>query len=165
MNFSSPGTAADHDLRKAKASAMLLKKRREHEAGDDTQGRVWSHINVRLMDAENGCNGMAVVSGGKIQSIDIFGTEKVYKYYFRLLRDAAFRIARQGRDVRKADKHESFYRVLEAPDTLETAEKNPEESYSGAGKMFVCEKDDLIGFELTIEGQPVHTSVFNRHDN
>lgn len=190
-NFSSPGSSADHDLRKAKAASMSFRKKEAGEHVRDTQGTVWSHIHNRLQeenyyektesyhamasfhlshksdefpkcDAENGCNGLAVVADGRVQCIDIFGAEEVYKYYFTLLRDSAFRMAKTGKNVKASDLHEAYYRVLDTIDGFGTAERKTGEGYNGAGLLTMAENDTLIGFDLTMEGQLIHRTVFGK---
>jgi hypothetical protein len=46
-----------------------------------------------VCEPETRCNGLAVVLDGKVVCLDLFGTEVVYKYYFPMLRDSAFRMA------------------------------------------------------------------------
>jgi hypothetical protein len=189
-DFSSPGSAADHDLRKAKMVSMLRKKN-ECMPAQDTQSAVWSHINNRLKEedhvnvtesyyemasvqfslkaddfpqceAENGCNGIGIVVEGKVMSIDIFGSEELYRYYFPLLRDSAFRMAGKGKNHKPADMHESYFKVLDSLDVFEGAERKPDEQYIGAGLLSMAEKDEILGFDLTLEGQMIHQAIFSR---
>lgn len=189
-DFSSPDSAADHDLRKAKMISMIRKKN-EFISTSDTQSSVWSHINSRLKDedlvnetesyhemasvmfslkaedfpvceAENGCTGLGVVVDGKVKCIDIFGTEELYKYYFHLLRDSALRMAGKGKNHKPADIHESYFKVLDSLDVFEGAERKPDEQYLGAGLLNMAEKDEILGFELSVNEKRVHTAVFNK---
>ncbi len=188
-NFSSPGSSADHDLRKAKAASMSSMKNEAREMRGNTQGTVWSHINSRMSEENfsertesyheyakyhhnrerakfpecnpvDGCNGIAVVADGKVQCIDIFGNEEVYKYYFPLVRDSAFRTAIKSKDTKAADMHEAYFKVLDALDSLETAKRNEDKQYAGAGLLSMTEMERLISFELTMEGQMIHQAVF-----
>jgi hypothetical protein len=190
-NFSSPDSSADHDLRKAKAASMSFKRKEAGESVQDTQGTVWEHISSRMSDEkffektesyhamasfslsqkaqefpvcnmENGCNGLAVVADGRVQCIDIFGTEEVYKYYFPLLRDSAFRMAKTGKNIKSTDLHEAYYKVLDTLDGFDTAERKTGEGYNGAGLLTMAENNTLIGFDLTMEGQIVHRTVFSK---
>ena len=184
----SSGTSADHDLRKAKAASMSTRHNTGGESYM-TQSNVWSHINMSfseeklftvtesyndlaahhmrsresefpVCEAEAGCNGIAVVSEGKVQCMDLFGAEDVYKYYFPLLRDSAFRIAATGKKIQPVDMHEANFKVLDALDRLEPVERTADKSYTAAGNMNIVEQDDLIGFELMSEGVLVHKAVF-----
>jgi len=188
-NFSSPPSSADHDLRKAKAASMSFRRKEAGEQVHDTQGTVWTHINRRLRDEnifeetesyhamanfhlsqkadefpecepERGCNGLAVVADGKVQCIDIFGSEEVYRYYFPLLRDSAFRMAKTAKNIKGPDIHEAYYRVLETLDGFEIAEHKLADGYTGAGLLSMSENDLLIGFDLMIDGQLIHKTVF-----
>jgi hypothetical protein len=189
--FSNPGTAADHNLRKDKMTSMIREDSDNPGAAYRTQSKVWEHIRLSLTEekfnektesyhehashrmkekanelphceAEEGCNGLAVVVDGKVKCIDLFGTSELYRYYFPLLRDSAFRMASVIKDAKPADIHESNFRVLEALDTFETAERNTDALYDCVGKLAMAEKDGLIGFELTLDGQRVHEAIFGR---
>ena len=131
---------------------MSSMKSGETEMRGNTQGTVWSHISSRMSE-ENfsektesyheyakyhynreraafpecnpaaGCNGIAVVADGKVQCIDIFGNEEVFRYYFPLVRDSAFRTARREKGTKAADMHESYFKALDALDSLDVAER------------------------------------------
>lgn len=190
-DFSNPNTAADHNLRKDKMASMLQADSDSPGASYRTQSKVWEHIKFSLTEehfnaetesyhehasfrllskanelpeceAREGCNGLAVVVDGKVKCIDLFGTSELYRYYFPMLRDSAFRMASTSKDVDPADIHESNFRVLEALDTFETAERTTDDQYVCAGKLSMAEKDGLIGFELMLEGQLVHEAIFGR---
>jgi hypothetical protein len=189
-DFRSPDIAADHDLRKAKIASMLFKMN-ESMPVQNTQSVVWSHINHSLTEehltnetesyheavsfrmsqkagdfpvceAERGCTGLGVVVNGKVKCIDIFGTEELYKYYFPLLRNSAFRMAGTGKDIKQADKHESNFRVLESLDIFEMTERNSDQQYPGAGKLMMAERNGILGIELSIDEKRVHVVVFNK---
>ncbi|HVN59281.1 MAG TPA: DUF6569 family protein [Bacteroidales bacterium] len=189
-NFSSPESAADHDLRKAKAASMSFLNS-EAGAYHDTQGTVWSHINDRLAkegihqetesyhamagqvqerkakefpfcEAEKGCCGLAVFSDGKVQSIDLFGNEEVYRYYFPMLRDAAFRMAGTGKDVKVPEMHEAYYKSLDAIDSFEAASRKPEEAYTGSGILTMIESEKQIGFGLSMNEELIHRVIFQK---
>ena len=188
-NFSSPDSSADHDLRKAKAASMSSMKNEAREMRSNTQGMVWSHINSRMSEENfsertesyheyakyhfnrerakfpecnpaGGCNGMAVVADGKVQCIDIFGNEEVFRYYFPLVRDSAFRTARGEKEAKTADMYESYFKALDTLDSLEAAERKEDTQYAGAGLFSLAEMEHLISFELTMEGQMIHQAVF-----
>jgi len=190
-DFSKPDAAADHNLRKDKMASMLRTDSDSPGAAYRTQSTVWEHIQFNLKEenfneetesyhehasyrfqqkenelpeceAEEGCNGLAVVVEGKVKCIDLFGTSELYRYYFPLLRDSAFRMASVVKDAAPADIHESKFRVLEALDAFETAERNTDGMYDCAGKLAMAETNGLIGFELTLEGQMVHEGIFGR---
>ena len=188
-NFSNPGSSADHNLRKAKAASMSRMNKEGSEMTYGTQQEVWSHINSRIMEEnfdaktesyhdlamhhfntravefpvcepEAGCNGIAVMADGMVQCIDLFGSEEGYNYYFPLLRDSAFRTAINGEKTKSAEIHEAYFKVLDALDNLETAERKADDQYRGAGKLSMAEGESLIGFELSMNSQPVHFAVF-----
>jgi hypothetical protein len=101
-----------------------------------------------------------VVLDGKVVCLDLFGTEVVYKYYFPMLRDSAFRMAYSGKENKPVDIHEAYYKVLETLDNIETAKRHRESSYDGAGSLNVIEIKEHIGFELKYEGQLIHDVIF-----
>lgn len=188
-NFTNPGNLADPDLRREKAASQASRKTNPMEGVHDTQREVWSHVSRKMAsmnfnsatesysdlisysmeskgrefpacDAEKECNCIAVFMDSKVISADIFGTEEVYRYYFPMLRDSAFRMASEGKRQKSPDKHEAFYKVLEAIDSFGTASRHAEEAYHGSGSFSIAENDGLVGFELTMEGQIVHEVMF-----
>ena len=108
------------------------------------------------------CNGLAVFMDSKVICADLFGTAEVYRYYFPMLRDSAFRMALTGRKQKSPDMHEAYYKVLEALDSFETAVRHPESNYTGAGVFNIVEAKNIIGFELTQEGQLIHDALFSK---
>lgn len=192
-DFKNPDSAADHDLRRAKASSASFRISREGDSAMETQQRVWAHIydEMKFMNIadstenylevaryskaakanvipfpefrhEPGCNGLAVISDGKVRCIDIFGTEEVYGYYFPLLRDAAFSKALNADRGGSVDIHEAFFRVIEAFDAIGDVGRRVDDKYSGVGMMSITEPEGLIGLELKMDGQPVHMAIFGR---
>ncbi len=122
-NFSHPDSVANPDLRNEKARAMFCLK--EEPGEPETQRAVWSHVHEQIMnegcdsktesyaelirfrmetsgndfpscEPAEGCNGLAVILDGKVCSIDLFGREDVYRYYFSMLMNSAFRMAQPG---------------------------------------------------------------------
>jgi hypothetical protein len=61
-----------------------------------------------------------------------------------------------------SDKHESNLRVLESLDIFETAERNPDQQYTGAGQLMMAEKDGIVGFELAMDEYIVHAAIFSK---
>jgi hypothetical protein len=45
---------------------------------------------------------------------------------------------------------------------LEGKASNPEETHLGSGSLSIAENDSLVGFELTMQGQMIHSAVFAR---
>lgn len=189
--FTTPSNIADPDLRKEKAESIARKKIRHHEITGDTQDKVWSHVSIRMqkMNYENHtesysamqsfqmeriksdfprcepemeCNCLAMVLGSKVICADIFGTAEVYRYYFPMLRDSAFRMAASGKEVSSPDIHESYFKVLETLDGFEALQKHAEDSYPGAGAFKIAENDDLVGFELRYSDEIVHNVLFTK---
>jgi hypothetical protein len=188
-NFSAPQSTADHGLRKAKAASMSFL---DPAAGQqNTQGTVWSHINSRLAEEgirqetesyfdlsgqihekkvkafpvcepEPGCTAIAVFAAGKVQCIDIFGSEESYRYYFPLLRDAAFRMADIRTGVKEPEMHEAYYKSLEAIDSFDTVDRRAEENYTGSGELVLGESDTQIGFDLSMNSELVHRAIFQK---
>jgi hypothetical protein len=190
-NFKSPGTIADHDLRREKASAMGFKTSKPGEIQMGTQSAVWSHVSRKLKntgytnrtesysdligyrmlladkyfpacDPEKGCNGIAVLIDNNVAGIDIFGTEEVYIHYFSKIRDSAFTIAQRGKNIKPVDIHEAYYKVLDTLDKYEKAERYPEPAYKGAGELCIADCKELVGFDLTIEKQMIHSVLFTK---
>jgi hypothetical protein len=188
--FTSPSTVADPDLRQHKArsiSANLTNPETEHQ----TQNAVWSHIS-RMMDMEEvisvtenysdlvshrsgkqkagfpviepepGCNGLAVFHEKKIQCIDIFGTEDVFRHYFPKLRDSAFLQATFGKNNKPMEKAEAFFWVLDLLDRFGAAEETKDETYCGAGSMSIRDEKGFMGFVLDFERQPMHCCLFGK---
>lgn len=188
-NFSNTGNAADPDLRREKAASVASGKIRPGEPAPDTQRNVWLHVSKKMYEMnymsstesyaelqkfsmeskgrefpacepENECNGLPVFMDSKVVCADIFGTAEVFKYYFPMLRDSAFRMALTGKEMKSPDMHEAFYKVAEALDNFETVVRYPEGSYPGAGSFKIAENNNLVGFELTIENQIIHDVLF-----
>jgi hypothetical protein len=115
-----------------------------------------------VCEPEKGCNGLAVVSDGKVQCINLFGTEEVYRYYFPLLMDSALLTARTGSDVKPENMHEAYFKVLDALDSCENASLKKDEEYQGAGILEMLENINFIGFGLHIENQLIHKVIFGK---
>ena len=190
-NFRSAGPIADPDLRKDKAGTFSRMNREADPFHNETQGVVWNKLS-RMLEEEgchsitesyeelidhrtrnenrefpvcepcSGCNGLAVISGGKVVSVDIFGKEDVYRYYFPFLRDSAFMTPSHEMQQPAPDKHEAFYRTLEAIDNFETAPRITESGYEGGGSRHIVENGELIGLDLQFEGQPIHSVFFGK---
>jgi hypothetical protein len=107
---------------------------------------------------------LSVILGRKVISADLFGREEVYRYYFPMLRDSAFRIASQGKKYKPVDQHEAYFKVLDAIDGFEAAEKYHDSNYSGAGFYNIFETTIIVGSELTVEGQLIHSAIFTKQD-
>lgn len=188
-NFTDSGNLADPDLRREKAVSQASRRINPMGSSPDTQRQVWSHVSRKMAsmhfvsetenyseliafsmetrgrefpacEPEEGCNGIAVFMDSKVISADIFGTEEVYRYYFPMLRDSAFRMASAGSGRKSPDRHEAYYKVLEAVDSMGNASWHAEGSYSGAGTFSIAECRDLVGFELAIENQVIHRVLF-----
>jgi hypothetical protein len=190
-NFSNPGDVADPDLRKEKAKSLSSTKNEVQDNHLDTQRAVWSHVHKRIIEKgcqsktesyaeiisfsmekvgndfpscepENGCNGLAVILDRKVISADVFGREEVYKYYFPMLRDSAFRMATKGSNDDPVDIHEAYYKVLDTLDNFEANERHPDSNYDGAGLLNIVETNRIVGFELTFDGQVIHYALFTK---
>lgn len=188
-NFSNPQSVADPDLRKEKARSLLFRKNNPLGQEQDTQRIVWSHVHESIREQgcpsrtesyselihyrmeraasnfpackpEKGCNGLAVFLDRKVISADLFGREEIYRYYFPMLRDAAFRMAHKGRKDELVNVHEAYYKVLDILDNFGAAERHPENNYAGAGLFNIVETTAIVGFELTLKGQLIHDAIF-----
>lgn len=188
-NFSSHDIAADPELRKTKAVSKTQLHDDPEYPQNNIQKNVWSQIRFSLKEKEfadstesyselasycrreksaefpvfpieNGCNGIASLIDGKVVCIDIFGREDIFQYYFPLLRDSAFSMAKTGQGIKAMDLHEAFYKVLDTMDTHESTEKKPETSYCGSGLLNVFSGTEIKGFEMTSEGQLIHSAIF-----
>ncbi len=189
QNFSSPDAVIDPDLRKEKARSLSFTKNGPAEQKPDTQRVVWSHVHESIREQgcpsrtesyselihyrmertardfpacepEKGCNGLAVILDRKVISADLFGREETYRYYFPMLRDAAFRMAHQGRKEKPLNVHEAYYKVLDTLDHFGAAERHREKGYAGAGLFNIVETAAIVGFELTLKGQLIHDAIF-----
>ncbi|MRR20716.1 hypothetical protein EG827_11075 [bacterium] len=191
--FSSPGSVADPGLRGRKAGTFSRMKT-EHEPGfPNTQGEVWDHVSENLAceglhsrtesyeellqfrmqktgraypecSPAGGCNGLAVILDGKVISADIFGNEESYRYYFPMLRDAAFTLSRHCAKKEETDMHEAYFKALEAIDEFSDASRHPEESHPGAGMLNMVETEHIVGFSLVHGEEMIHNALFARHD-
>ena len=188
-SFSSPQSVADPDLRKEKARSISIMRGDSADQNPDTQRAVWSHVKDRIREAgcasktesyadlinyrmesaandfpdcepEPGCNGLAIILDRKIISADLFGSGEVYSHYFPMLRDSAFRMADNGKKVKPVDQHEAFFKTLDAIDNFEAADRFSDDNYSGAGLFNIVETIDIVGSELSFEGQLIHTALF-----
>jgi hypothetical protein len=77
-----------------------------------------------------------------------------------MLRDSAFRMAATGKKIKAVDQHEAYFKVLDTIDNVEAAERHPDSGYSGAGLFNTLETGNIVGSELSIEQQLVHSAVF-----
>jgi hypothetical protein len=190
-NFSNPDSVANPDLRKEKARILFSKKMEDGEQKHETQRAVWSHVHESIMEngyqsntesyaelidhsmgreavnfpscePEKGCNGLAVILDKKVYSIDLFGNEEVFRYYFPMLRDSAFRMAIRGKRQKPVDQHEACFKVLDTLDNFDAAERYAEGNYSGSGLFNNIETEEIVGFELTWTGQLIHDAIFAR---
>lgn len=190
-NFTSPANVANPDLRKVKAETIARKKIRHQDIIGDTQSKVWSHVSRKMSEmsyanetesyssllsfhmdriaadfpeceAEKECNGMAVLIDRQVICADIFGTAEVYRHYFPMLRDSAFRMASAGKGQKSPDMHEAYYRVLETLDAFEAATRHSDDTYAGAGSFRIAENDELVGFELTANNEIIHSVLFTK---
>lgn len=192
-SFSTPKSVADPNLRSRKAGTFSRMKP-ENEAGfRNTQGEVWDHVSqnlayesvhsttesyeellqFRIQKADRmlpdcspaeGCNGLAVILGGKVISADIFGNGESYRYYFPMLRDAAFSLSRPDKKKEVISMHEAYFRALEAIDEFSDARRHPEESHPGAGELSMVETERLVGFSLMHGAEMIHNALFARQD-
>ena len=95
-------------------------------------------------------------------SADIFGNGESYKYYFPMLRDAAFTLSHPGDKEKQTDIHEAYYKALAAFDGFNDAGRTAEESYPGAGTLYMVENEQLVGFSLTQGEELIHNAFFTR---
>jgi len=190
-SFSTPGSVADPSLRSRKAGTFSRRKPEHTMDFRDTQGEVWDHVSAnlacegvmsqtesysellqfRLEKAERvfadcnpaeGCNGLAILIDGKVISADLFGNEESYRYYFPMLRDAAFTLSRPNEKNQQIDIHEAYFKTLEALEAFNDASHKTEDSYPGAGTLQMVESDRLIGFSLQYSEELIHNALFFR---
>ncbi len=192
-SFNTPGSVADPSLRSRKAGTFSRRKP-EHEMDfRSTQGEVWDHVSAKLAcegfssqtesyaelvqhrlaktekafpecHPEKGCNGLAVLIDGKVISADLFGNEESYRYYFPMLRDAAFTLSFPGTKSKQTDIHEAYYKTLEVLDEFNDAGRKTEEAYPGAGTLHMVENDRLVGFSLMHNAELIHNALFAKQD-
>jgi hypothetical protein len=188
-NFSHPESVANPDLRKEKANTLFTMKSAHGEQKPETQRAVWSHVHDSIVqkgyqsntesyaeiirkdmdraaadfpvcEPEMGCNGLAVILDKKVYSVDLFGSEEVYRYYFPMLRDSAFRMANPSMKQNAVEPPEAYFKTLDTLDHFEAAERYPEENYTGTGMFSLIETGRIVGFELAVEGQVIHNAMF-----
>jgi hypothetical protein len=192
-SFSTPSSVADPSLRSKKAGTFSRMKPENQAYFRNTQGEVWDHVYAslasegvrsrtesyeellkhRMAKAERafpecnpaeGCNGLAVLMNGKVISADLFGNVESYRYYFPMLRDAAFTLSRPGAEKSQIDHHEAYFRTLEAIDGFNDAGRKAEELYPGAGTLHMVENDRLIGFSLMHGEELIHNAFFAKQN-
>ncbi|MBE0674967.1 MAG: hypothetical protein IH591_09930 [Bacteroidales bacterium] len=188
-SFSTPGSVADPNLRSKKAGTFSRMKPEDETYFRNTQGEVWDHVHTslacegvrsrtesyeellkhRLAKAERafpesnpaeGCNGLSVIIDGKVISVDLFGNEESYRYYFPMLRDAAFTLSLHGAKQKQIDDHEAYFKTLEAIDGFNDSGRKAEETYPGAGTLHMVESDRLVGFSLMANEEQIHHAFF-----
>lgn len=191
-SFSTPGSVADPGLRSRKAGTFSRKKPEHGMDFPGTQGEVWDHVRAslaceglrsqtesyeellhhRLAKAEKafpashpekGCNGLAVLIDGKVISADLFGNEESYRYYFPMLRDAAFTLTFPGAKRKQTDLHEAYYKTLEVLDEFNDAGGKAEKNHPGAGTLHMVESDRLVGFSLMHNAELIHNAIFAKN--
>lgn len=192
-SFSTPGSVADPDLRGRKAGIFASMKTDTDMPSPDAQGMVWDHVSRNLVseghasptesysellrfrlakaetafpdcNPEQGCNGLAVLLDGKVITADLFGNEESYRYYFPMLRDAAFTMARSAGEEKQTGIHEAYFKVLEAIDEFSDAGRRTDEAYPGAGTLHMIESVSLAGFSLMHNEEMIHNAFFARQD-
>jgi hypothetical protein len=192
-SFSTPRSVADPILRSRKAGTFSRMKSGSETELRNTQGEVWDHVSrnlafegvhsrtesyeellqVRMQKAERafpecypaaGCNGLAVIIDGKVISADLFGNEESFKYYFPMLRDAAFALSRPGAEKDQCDMHEAYFKALAAIDDFNDAVRHPEEGHPGAGTLHMVETQGLVGFSLMHGEEMIHNAFFARQN-
>lgn len=99
---------------------------------------------------------------GTVFSGDLFGREDNYRYYFPLLRDAAFRMAGREDVAKPADRQEAYFKAVDAVDTFQAAKRHSDEHYSGSGQIKRVETDQMAEFELTFNNMRIHEAFFTR---
>lgn len=188
-NFDNSGNVADPDLRREKASTSAAVTGIDGSMMYDTQMRVWDHVSSKMAmmsfksstenysefqefrmnmirgefpecEPDKDSNGIAVFMGSKVICSDIFGNREVFRYYFPMLRDAAFRMAQTGERQKSPDMHEAYYRVQESVDDFLQARRCPDKSYRGAGSFNTVENSSLKGFALVVKEELIHAVFF-----
>lgn len=190
-NFSNPGKIADFDLRHTKAASIVVRTIDPEKDHPQVQESVWSNIKKRIIDdglhsetesyesllshnlqkikdkypdtqPEIGCHGLAVILDKKIVSIEVFGTEEIYRQYFPKLRDSAFQLKNIKKEVTPIDVHEAYFKVLDTFDFYETSVKKDDSSHNGAGLLNIIDNERITGFELSNENQLIHCILFGK---
>lgn len=190
-NFSNPGTIADFDLRHTKAASIVFRTTEPEKDHPQVQDSVWSNIRTRIMDGgvrsetesyasllahnlqkikdkypdtqpESGCNGLAVILDKKVVSLEVFGTEQIYRQYFPKLRDSAFQLKNIKKEETPIDAHEAYFKALDTFDFYEASVKKEDSSYMGAGVLNIIDNPRITGFELSNENQVIHCILFGK---
>lgn len=145
--------AADMDAHKFKSPTESYE-----ELVTNKEKRI--RIPFPVFNAEEGCNGLAVIFDKKISCIDIFGTEEIFQYYFPKLKEAAFLKAQTGQEAAAIDPHEAKFRVLDELDKFELTEKTQDTHHPGAGTYFFRNGSGFWGFDLEQGGEMIHRGLF-----
>ena len=104
-------------------------------------------------------NGIAIFIDGKIITLDLFNSSKVYQDYFgKIIKGAFFEINHHKKTTNEINESELKYKTLEVIDKIETLEKN---TFNGVGvgieKRF--ETKEFVGLELMFNDLLIHQSV------
>lgn len=105
-------------------------------------------------------NGFAVFTGKKIVSVDIFGSQHVYEYYFpRLIQN----IVTDPETDNKSNltKESALGLVVDYISTQNPAQSEFFPARSGVGKIRQFEDKKITGSELVFEDQAVHTFILS----
>jgi hypothetical protein len=97
-------------------------------------------------------------------SADLFGNEESYRYYFPMLRDAAFTLSSPTAKKKQIDVHEAYFKAMEAFDEFSDADHKAEELYTGSGTLYVVDSEHLTGFSLTYNNELIHNALFARQN-
>ncbi len=187
----SPGkTVADPALRKEKARSVAFRITNAANSEENTQQKVWEHIRLSMEEEgcnsvtesyadllqcraddlypgfpgcvpEPGCNALAVIVNGSVESIDIFGNEETYRYYFRQLKETAVQRHFGDHYDRVVGQDEAFFKSLDLLDRFEELPSLPDPSYTAGGQMFVTGDVTLTGISLLQSGEVVHRVIFS----
>lgn len=119
--------------------------------------------NEVVPEIAQGCNGLIIFQGGKLESLDVFGNELLYAYYFRGLINAAKRAEQSTEAAPEPDPHKYQELVTSLMETLSNKrERKADDSYNGAGQSLNIVGEELFGVELRYKEEVVHLSAFGK---
>ena len=114
------------------------------------------------IEPEPGANALIILSGGLLESMDTFGNEEAYGFYFRYLVQAAERSLFHPEEPNRNKDLPLESMIAQAMHEMTNFKREPDPEYVGAGKLHLIDVKQAVGAELTYDGELVHGSVFRR---
>ena len=140
--------------------------RHEYKSATENYNELAEHLEKKKQEnselpvlAEN-CNGLMIFRGGQLLSLDVFGNEELYAYYFQGLINAAKRSVHSTKAAPGPAPDQYEQMALELLDSLDKLERKMDGNYSGAGQSFNLVGTAFFGAELKYLEDTIHLSAF-----